>query len=166
MIAAIVITLLISSFNICNGQLVFEEQYRTGFVPQTIETPYGPQVVAPDTPYVAAAGRDKLYFIDTRFDEETAWHIKQQIERSQVPRPGEYIAIDEIKATAEVRKSGTNETVFVFDPAYARVIFAKGINKRNPALNLPEHEPAGDWLTIWIATATKIVSGDQTETAH
>ncbi|ATY65932.1 hypothetical protein A9K55_001535 [Cordyceps militaris] len=57
----------------------------------------------------------------------------------------EYLFIDEIAATAEVRDSTTDKAVFVFDPPYARVMFAKGINKLNPGLKLPQHEPAGSW---------------------
>ncbi|QKX53643.1 uncharacterized protein TRUGW13939_00722 [Talaromyces rugulosus] len=38
---------------------------------------------------------------------------------------------------------------FVFDPPYARVMFAKGINRHNPELKLSEHEPAGDWLVAY-----------------
>jgi hypothetical protein len=37
----------------------------------------------------------------------------------------------------------------VFDPPYARVLFAKGINRHNPEIKLPEHEPAGDWLVTY-----------------
>jgi hypothetical protein len=43
----------------------------------------------------------------------------------------------------------TGETTFVFDPPYARVLLAKGMNRRNPELKLPEHEPAGDWLVTY-----------------
>ena len=95
---------------------------------------------------MAAAGPNKLYFIDTRFDEETARHIKEQIERAAIPNPEEYIAIDEISATAELKNSVTGETTFVFDPPYARVMFAKTMNRHNPKLKLPEHEPADHWL--------------------
>lgn len=118
-------------------------------MPTVIETAYGLQVVAPDTPYVAAAGPNKLYFIDTRFDAETAKHVKEQIEKATIPKPEEYIAIDEISATAELKNSVTGETTFVFDPLYARVMFAKGMNRHNPELKLPEHEPAGDWLVTY-----------------
>ncbi|KAJ5651162.1 uncharacterized protein N7484_004885 [Penicillium longicatenatum] len=76
-------------------------------------------------------------------------HIKNQIERATIPIPDEYTAIDEITATAEKRNRKTGETTFVFDPPYARVLFAKGINKRNTELKLPEHEPAGDWLVSY-----------------
>ncbi|KAH7165328.1 hypothetical protein EDB81DRAFT_865463 [Dactylonectria macrodidyma] len=97
-----------------------------------------------DTLYVAAAGTNQLYFIDTRFDPETAQHIKEHIERATVPgEPDEVISIDEISATAEVRNTLTNETVFVSDPPYARVLFVAGINRLNPKLKLPEYEPAG-----------------------
>lgn len=129
----------------CKAGPTFQEEYRGSYVPKVIETWYGLQVVAPDTPYVAASGPDKLYFIDTRFDDVTASHVKEQIERATLPKTGEYLFIDEISATVEIRNSETNETTFIFDPPYARVMFAKGINKRNPELNLPEHEPAGDW---------------------
>ncbi|KAJ5672944.1 hypothetical protein N7507_002071, partial [Penicillium longicatenatum] len=114
-----------------------------------IETPLGFQIVAPATPYVAAAGRDQLYFIDTRYDNVSAQHIKNQIERATIPIPDEYTAIDEITATAETRNRKTGETTFVFDPVYARVLFAKGLNRHNPELKLPEYEPAGDWLVTY-----------------
>ncbi|KAJ5780616.1 hypothetical protein N7457_005776 [Penicillium paradoxum] len=106
-------------------------------------------VAAPDTPYVAAAGPDKLYFIDTRFDTGTAKHIKEQIEKATIPNPEEYVAIDEVSATAELKNSVSGETTFVFDPRYARVLFAKGMNRHNPELKLPEHEPVGDWLVTY-----------------
>jgi hypothetical protein len=125
----------------------YQEEYRAKtYVPNIRETEYGPQVVEPDTGYVAASAPDKLYFIDTRQDPETAAHIKEQIDRAAVPRSmDEYTSIDEISGTAEIRNSKTGETIFVFDPAYARVLFARGINKRNPRIKLPEHPPAGDW---------------------
>jgi hypothetical protein len=84
---------------------------------KAITTGYGLQVLAPDTPYVTAAGPDKLYFIDTRFDTETAKHAKEQMEKATVHNPEEYIAIDEDLATAELKKSVTGETTFVFDPS-------------------------------------------------
>lgn len=93
---------------------------------------------------MAAAGPDKLYFIDTRFDTETAKYVKEQVEKATVPNPEEYIAIDEVSVTAELQNSVTGETTFVFDRPYARALFSKGINRRNPELKLPEHEPAGD----------------------
>lgn len=98
---------------------------------------------------MAAAGPNKLYFIDTRFDPETAKHIKEQIEKATTPNPEEYVAIDEVLATAELKNSVTGETTFVFDPAYARVLFAKGMKRHNPELKLPEHEAKGDWLVTY-----------------
>ncbi|XRM45810.1 hypothetical protein ABZX51_008884 [Aspergillus tubingensis] len=139
--------MLLNPFRPCEGSPTFQEEYRSSsYVPEVIETSLGRRIVAPDTPYVAAAGRNALYFIDTRFDPETAQHIKLQIEKASVPQPDEYVAIDEIEATAELKNSVTGETTFVFDPPYARVLFAKGINRHNPDIKLPEHEPAGDWL--------------------
>ncbi|BCR93509.1 uncharacterized protein AKAW2_10555A [Aspergillus luchuensis] len=147
---AILITMLLNPFRPCEGSPTFQEEYRnSSYVPVVIDTEWGGQVVAPDTPYVAAAGPNSLYFIDTRFDPETAQHIKLQIERASVPQPNEYIAIDEIKATAQVKNRVTGETTFVFDPPYARVLFASGINRHNPDIKLPEHEPAGDWLVTY-----------------
>ncbi|GAB1191832.1 hypothetical protein APSETT444_001015 [Aspergillus pseudonomiae] len=134
--------MLLNPFRPCEGSPTFQEEYRGSYVPKVIDTGYGLQVVAPDTPYVAAAGPDKLYFIDTRFDPETANHIKTQIEKATVPNPEDYVAIDEILATAEIKNSVTGETTFVFDPLYARVL-------HNPELKLPEHEPAGDWLVTY-----------------
>lgn len=118
-------------------------------MPAVVETGKGLQVVAPDSPYVAAIAPDKLYFIDTRFDVESASHIKEQIEMAMVPHPDNYISINEISATAELKSSKTGETIFVFNPAYARVLFAKGMNRRNPELKIPEHKPAGDWLVTY-----------------
>lgn len=57
----------------------------------------------------------------------------------------EYTKIDEIDATAEVRNAA-GESVFVFDPPYARVLFADFINRHNTDIKLPEHGPGGDWL--------------------
>ncbi|KAF3392707.1 hypothetical protein F1880_008864 [Penicillium rolfsii] len=123
----------LNSFRPFEGPPTFQEEYRGSYIPKVIETAYGLQVVAPDTPYVAAAGPNKLYFIDTRFDAETA---------------KSYIAIDEISATAELKNSITGETTFVFDPQFARALFAKGMNRHNPELKHPEYDgPAGDWLT-------------------
>lgn len=141
--------MLLNPFRPCEGSPIFQEEYyRDSYIPKVIQTGYGLQVVAPDTPCVAAAGPDKLYFIDTRFDIETAKHIKEQIEKATVPNPEEYVAIDEVTATAELKNSA-GETTFVFDPPYARVLFAKGMNRRNPELKLPEHEPTGDWLVTY-----------------
>jgi hypothetical protein len=152
--------MLLNPFRPCEGSPTFHEEYRnSSYVPEVIETVLGRQVVAPDTPYVAAAGTNALYFIDTRFDPETAQHIKLQIEKASVPQPDEYVAIDEIEATAALKNRVTGETTFVFDPPYARVLFARGINRHNPDIKLPEHEPAGDWLVTYnlddILTTTK-----------
>ncbi|EFQ36564.1 hypothetical protein CGRA01v4_13462 [Colletotrichum graminicola] len=142
--------MLINPFRPCEGSPTFQEEYRTNYKPKFINSWVGPQIVAPDTPYVAAVGQKQLYFLDTRFDPKTAQHIKEQIERATVAGgPYEATKIDEISATAEVINTQTNETLFVFDPPYARVLFAKGINRRNPALQLPEHEPSGDWLVTY-----------------
>ncbi|KAK2023780.1 hypothetical protein LX32DRAFT_667144 [Colletotrichum zoysiae] len=144
--------MLINPFRPCEGSPIFQEEYRTNYKPKFIDSWSGPQIVAPDTPYVAAVGQNRLYFLDTRFDPETAKHIKEQIERATIVGPYDVIKIDEIAATAEVRNVQTNDTLFVFDPIYARVLFAKGINRRNPALQLPEHEPSGDWLVTYDAS--------------
>ncbi|OOF98423.1 hypothetical protein ASPCADRAFT_205659 [Aspergillus carbonarius ITEM 5010] len=141
--------MLLNPFRPCEGSPIFQEEYRGSYIPNVVKTEYGLQVVAPDTPYVAAAGPNKLYFLDTRFDTQTAKHLKEQIEKATVPNPDEYIAIDEVSATAELKNAVTGETTFVFDPSYARVLFAKGINRKNPETKLPEHEPAGDWLVTY-----------------
>ncbi|OGM42818.1 hypothetical protein ABOM_008999 [Aspergillus bombycis] len=141
--------MLLNPFRPCEGSPAFQEEYRGSYVPKVIDTGDGLQVVAPDTPYVAAAGPDKLYFIDTRFDPETAENIKKHIEKATVPSPEEYVAIDEVLATAEIKNSVTGETTFVFDPPYAKVSFARGMNRHNPELKLPEYEPAGDWLVTY-----------------
>jgi hypothetical protein len=110
--------MLISPFRPCEGSPTFQEEYRGSYVPKFITTGYALQVAVPDTPYVAAAGPDRLlYFIDTRFDTETAEHVKEQIEKATVHNPEEYIAIDEVLATAELKNSVTGKTTFVFDPS-------------------------------------------------
>jgi hypothetical protein len=141
--------MLLNPFRPCEGSPTYQEEYRGNYIPKVIEREYGLQVVAPDTPYVAAAGRNALYFLDTRFDPETAKHIKEQIEKASVPNLEEYIFIDEVLATAEIKNSVTGETTFVFDPPYARVLFAKGMNRHNPELKLPVHEPAGYWVVTY-----------------
>ncbi|GKT59771.1 ankyrin repeat-containing protein [Colletotrichum tofieldiae] len=143
------IAMLLNPFRLCESSPTFQEEYRGNYVPTFINAWHGPQIVAPDTPYVAAAGPNKLYFIDTQLDPNTAKHIKEQIERATVVGPDDIISIDEISATAEIKNTVTGETVFVFDPLYARVLFAKGINRHNPALKLPEPQPAGDWLVTY-----------------
>ena len=132
--------MILALFRACEGSPTYQEEYRGTYTPDFITTKSGYQVVAPDT---------QLYFIDTRFDTETARHIKLQIERATIQNSDEYIAIDELSATAEIKNSITGETVFTFDPPYARVLFAKGINRHNPDIKLPEHEPAGDWLVTY-----------------
>ena len=142
-------TMVLSSFRAAEGSPTLQEEYRGSYVPKTIEAWNGLQVVAPDTPYVAAAGRNKLYFIDTRVDAETAMHIKKQVEMALIPQPDDYVSIDEIAATAEIRNAQTNETVFVFDPVYARILFARGMNRHNPELKLPENPDPGDQLVTY-----------------
>lgn len=144
MLPTLSIVVLLHLFRLPEGGPTFLEEYRGSYVPKTIETWYGLQVIAPDTPYVARAGPNQLFFIDTQFDNETASHVKEQIEKATIPKADGYFSIDEISATVEIKNSETNETTFVFDPPYARVIFAQAINERNPELKLPEHEPAGD----------------------
>ncbi|KAK1593259.1 uncharacterized protein LY79DRAFT_552262 [Colletotrichum navitas] len=147
MLFELIIAMLLGIFRACEGSPTYQEEYRVNYVPRFVDSWHGPQIVAPDTPYVAAAGPKHLYFIDTRFDPETAKHIKKQIEwAAALMGPEDVIKIDEISATAEVRNVPTNETLFVFDPSYARIFFAKGINRRNPDIKLPEHESAGDCL--------------------
>ena len=63
---------------------MYEEQYRGDYKPDVVNGELGPQIIAPDTPYVAAAGSSKLYFIDTRHTSEDAAHIKEQIEQAFV----------------------------------------------------------------------------------
>ncbi|KAF6811702.1 hypothetical protein CSOJ01_05559 [Colletotrichum sojae] len=154
MLCRLLIAMTLNPFRPCEGSPTYQEEYRGNYVPKFVDAWNGPQIVAPDTPYVAAAGRNQLYFLDTRLDPETAGHIKKQIERVAVGAPEEVVSIDEIEATAEVKNTATGETVFVFDPVYARVLFAKGINKRNPEIKLPEYEPAGDWLVTYDVDAS------------
>jgi len=150
MLFLLIFIMLLSPFRPCEGAATYQEEYRdSSYVPNVIETAYGFQIVASDTPYVAANGRNRLYFLDTRLDSDHARHIKNQIEKATVPNPDEYLKIDEISATAERKNRKTGETTSIFDPFYARILFAKGINARNPELKLPEPEPAGDWLVAY-----------------
>ena len=132
-------------------------KYRGDYIPQVVEAWHGLQIIAPPTPYVAAAGKKKLYYIDIRYDPKIAQHLKSQIEPAFVSRPDEYISIDESTATAEVKNSISGEIVFTFDPPYARVLFARGMNRHKPDLNLPEYGLAGDWVVTYdlIAIRTK-----------
>ncbi|GLI74340.1 hypothetical protein PoHVEF18_002577 [Penicillium ochrochloron] len=129
--------MLLNPFRPCEGSPTYQEEYRGNYIPKVIEREYGLQVVAPDTPYVAAAGRNALYFLDTRFDPETAKHIKEQIEKASVPNLEEYISIDEVLATAEIKNSVTGETTFVFDPPYARVLNLPNSTPITPISNAP-----------------------------
>lgn len=133
------------------GPPTYQEEYRdSSYTPSFIDTEFGRQIIAPDTPYVAAAGPNVLYFIDTRLSAETAGHIKQQLENAYVSGPDEYISINEFTATAEKKNHETGETTFVFDPLYAGVLFSKGINKRNPEIKLVEHTiGGGDWVVAY-----------------
>ncbi|CAK7202068.1 hypothetical protein SEUCBS139899_004788 [Sporothrix eucalyptigena] len=127
----------------------YQEEYRGSYMPKTYNSWRGAQVIAPDTPYVAVAGLDKLYFIDTKYDNETAAHIKEQIQWATVPNPDEIFTFDFEKATAAVQNAATKEVVFEFDPPFARVFFARFLNRQNPTLQLPEHEEGGDWLVTY-----------------
>lgn len=149
MLLALLAIMGLNSLLACASSPTFQKEYRGNYVPDFVKTEFGYQIVAPETPYVAVAGLRQLYFIDTRFRPETAAHIKEQIERASVGEGDEYTKIDEIEATAEVRSRTTGETIFVFDPPYARVLFAAGINRHNPDIKLPEHGPAGDWLVTY-----------------
>lgn len=147
MFFTILFAMLLNPIRSVEGTPTYQEEYRiAGYVPQYYKSWRGLQVIAPNTPYVAAAGPDSLYFIDTRYDNETATHIKEQIEWAMLPNKDEHFFIDEIAATASVRKSDTKEVVFEFDPPFARVFFARFMNKQNPSLQLPEHKDGGDWV--------------------
>lgn len=101
----------------------------------------------PCHPDAAACARNAIYFIDQRYDLQSALHIKSQLENIVAQENGHYY-IDEIDATAE-RRDINNHTVFKWNPAYARVFFAESMNRRNPGLKLPVHEAAGDWLVVY-----------------
>jgi len=98
-------------------------------------------------PDAAASARNAIYFIDQRFDIDSAKHIKEQLENLVANENG-YWYIDEVAITAE-RRDPAGITLFTFNPAYARVFFAESMNSRNPSLNLPVHEPAGEWLVVY-----------------
>ncbi|KIH92510.1 hypothetical protein SPBR_03208 [Sporothrix brasiliensis 5110] len=147
MFYSVLFAMLLSSIRAVEGTPTYQEEYRVAsYVPKYYNSWRGIQVIAPDTPYVAASGPDSLYFIDTRFDNDTAAHIKEQIEWAMLPNPDEHFFIDEEAATAFVRNSATKEVVFTFDPPFARVFFARFMNKQNPSLQLPEHEDGGEWV--------------------
>ncbi|KAJ5894360.1 ankyrin repeat-containing protein [Penicillium taxi] len=141
--------MLINPFRPYDGPPVYQEEYyrNSSYVPNVIKT-WRFQIIAPDTPYVAAANGNTLYFIDTRFHRDTAQHIKNQIEAITFAKGEEYVAIDEFEATAELKIRETGGTTFSFDPAYARVLFARGINRQNPEIKLPEPK-SGDWLVTY-----------------
>ncbi|KAJ5356474.1 hypothetical protein N7517_011083 [Penicillium concentricum] len=119
----------------CEGSPTFQEEYGGSYIPKVIKTEFGLQVVAPDTPYVAVAGPDKLLFIDNWFEIETAKRMKEHIEKATVPNPDEYIAIDEVLATAEDVVCKGDEQA---QPG-----------RRNLDLKLPEFESAGEWLVTY-----------------
>lgn len=148
-ISALLIAMALNPFQPLEGPPTYQEEYRSNYVPNVVDTKWGPQIIAPDTPYVAAAGQNILYFIDTRIDAETALHMKRQLESAFVSRAEEHIRINEFTATAERVNADTGETTFTFDPLYARVLFAKGINRHNPEIKLPEYELRGDWLVTY-----------------
>lgn len=102
-----------------------QEYLQSSFVPEVIQTKFGLQIVAPDTPYVAATGKNKLFFIDTCLDNATAQHIKNQIEAATIPRLNEYFHIDDIEATAERRNADTHETT-LFSIMNMREYFLRG----------------------------------------
>ncbi|CAK7217437.1 hypothetical protein SCUCBS95973_003151 [Sporothrix curviconia] len=129
MFLALLSMMLFHPFRPCEGSTVYQKEYYpgSGYVPQFADTPLGPLIIAPDTPY----------------------HIKLQIETLSVAGENLYLYVDDLNATAEVRSHATGKTVFHFDPVYARVFFADIMNRGNPALQLPEHGPAGDWVVTY-----------------
>ncbi|SMY28325.1 unnamed protein product [Zymoseptoria tritici ST99CH_1A5] len=96
----------------------------------------------------AACAQNAIYFIDLRYDIESTRHIKQQLERLVSDDPKGHYYIDEVDAIAE-RRDADGKTVFAWNPAYARVLFADSMNEKNPDLKLPVHEPAGEWLVVY-----------------
>lgn len=141
--------MLSAPMSVASAKLQPEARYRNGYVPKVIEINGRLQIVSPDTPYVAAAGRDRLYFIDTRHEPDSAAHIKQQIEWASVALKSTYIKVDELEINAEVREEGTNEVLFTFDPEYVKVMFAPRINRRNPDIKLPELTDEGEHIVTY-----------------
>jgi hypothetical protein len=143
------IIMVLHAFQPCSAKPTFHDTYRSpDFTPKFRQTDMGPRIVSPDTPYVAAAGRHHLYYIDMRFSPEDAAHIKAQVEHAWTMKGDEHHFVDEIEATAE-KRNAAGEVVFVFDPPYARVLFADFINRHNPDIKLPEHGPAGERLVSY-----------------
>ncbi|KAK3180180.1 hypothetical protein K4F52_008482 [Lecanicillium sp. MT-2017a] len=141
---------------------MFEEKYRGDYKPDVIQGELGLQIVAPDSPYVAAAGSNKLYFVDTRHTREDAAHIKEQIEQASVPRPNNRIEVDEHTGLVQNIDAATGEVLFTFDPAYARILFAHLLNDANPEFEVPVHEPAGDQLVTYdIETGQMVMAGER-----
>lgn len=142
------------------AERIHEEKYRGNYKPEVIDGELGKQIVAPDTPYVAAAGRDGLYFIDIRNSEEEAAHIKEQIEQASVPRKGSITRVDEKTGHVQNVLAATGEVLFTFDPEYAKIFFASLLNDFDPQLDLEEPEPAGDQLVIYdLETRQAVMTG-------
>lgn len=140
---------------------MYEEQYRGDYKPEVVNGELGPQIVAPDTPYVAAAGSRKLYFIDTRRTAEDAAYIKEQIEQAFVPKPNRRIDVD--AETGLVHNiDSTGKVLFTFDPAYARVFFANLLNDLDPDRHVPVPDPAGDQLVTYdLESGEKVRMGEK-----
>ncbi|CZT21384.1 uncharacterized protein RCC_07247 [Ramularia collo-cygni] len=133
---------------LCRGEPLLDREFMFSHEPEVGQMWHGGnRVMSPDTPYAAACAQNAIYFIDQRYDVESALHIKEQLENLIADKNGHWF-IDEIDATAE-RRDADGKTIFKFNPAYARVFFAESMNSRNPSLNLPVHEPAGDWMVVY-----------------
>ncbi|TQN69138.1 hypothetical protein CSHISOI_06388 [Colletotrichum shisoi] len=131
MLLPLFIAKLRNPLRLCEGSPTFQENHRVNYVPNLIDAGNGPQIVAPDKPYVAAAGRNQLYSIETRLDPETAKHIKEQIQWAIGDGP-------------------TNETLFVFGPQIRQgAVCKKESTSATQNFKPPEHEPAGDWLVAY-----------------
>jgi hypothetical protein len=152
------ITLIISLLGNCVvADWMFEEKYRGDYRPEVIQGELGPQIVAPDTPYVAAAGRNRLYFIDTRHTREDAAHIKEQIEQASVPRHNNRVEVNERTGLVQNIDAATGKVLFTFDPTYARVLFAHLLNAFNAEFEIPVHSPAGDQLVTYDVETGQVV---------
>ncbi|SMR62955.1 unnamed protein product [Zymoseptoria tritici ST99CH_3D1] len=114
---------------LCRGTPVLDDALMASYVP---EVGGENRVLSPDTPYAAACAQNAIYFIDLRYDIGSARHIKQQLERLVSDDPKGHYYIDEVDAIAE-RRDADGKTVFAWNPAYARVLFADSMNEKNPS---------------------------------
>lgn len=97
------------------SNLMLEEQYQANYKPQVTEDILGPQIVAPATPYVAAEGRNKLYFIDTRHQRRRISHQGADWASLCASESNTKIKVDESTVVVHNINFITGEVLFIFD---------------------------------------------------